>query len=185
MEDQYVIMATDTILLGAVVLEAARQATVGQHHICRTCMNVMVQVPVAAMTRVGEAVLQTTGYRLWEPILTPPRQRRQRPPNDLYHHTFCDGQTTYYQLSHALKKDIPFFWAESRRRTCQLGLTTTKGVKLPFICVKKICLVPLPFHFQVKVSNHLHVEGYPHHITASLCVFLFCAGRCHNFWHEV
>ena len=62
--DMNVIMVTDITLLGAVVLEVVRRATVGQHHICHICMNAVVPATAAAMTRVEEAVLQTSGYLL-------------------------------------------------------------------------------------------------------------------------
>ena len=82
MEDLCVITETDTTLLGAVVLEAAHRATVGQHRICHTCMTATVPVPTAAVTRVPGAARQTTGSQQWEQSPTQARQRRQLSPND-------------------------------------------------------------------------------------------------------
>lgn len=76
------ITATDTTLLGAVVLEAALQATVGQHRTCHTYMTATVPVPAAAVTRVAAAARQTTGSRQCEQILNQARQHRRRHPND-------------------------------------------------------------------------------------------------------
>jgi len=78
-----VITETDTTLLGAVVLEAARRATVGQHRICHTYMTATVPVPVVLVTRVPAAARQTTGSQQWEQSPTQARQRRRRSPNDL------------------------------------------------------------------------------------------------------
>jgi hypothetical protein len=82
MEDLGVITETDTTLLGAVVLEAARRATVGQHHICHTCMTATVRAPAAAVTRVQAAARQTTGSQQWEQTPTRATQRRRRSRND-------------------------------------------------------------------------------------------------------
>jgi len=82
MEDLCVITETDTTLLGAVVPEAARRATVGQHRICHTYMTATVPVPAAAVTRVPAAARQTTGSQQWEQIPTQARQRRRPSPND-------------------------------------------------------------------------------------------------------
>jgi hypothetical protein len=83
MEDQYVITETDTILLGAAMLEAAHRATVGQHRISHTYMTATVPLPASTMTRVAEAARQTTGSRQWEQNLIQARQLRRQSPNDL------------------------------------------------------------------------------------------------------
>ena len=48
-----------------------------------------------------------------------------------------------------------------------------------WFCVKKH--LSRTVYFEVQGSNHLHVESYPHHRTASPCLSLFRAGKCHNF----
>lgn len=80
--DLCVITATDTTLLGAMVLEAALQAIVGQHRTCHTYMTATVPVPAAAATRVAAAARQTTGSQQWEQSLIQARRHRRRSPND-------------------------------------------------------------------------------------------------------
>jgi hypothetical protein len=82
MGDLCVITATDTTLLGAVVLEAALRATVGQHRTCHTCMTATVPVQAAAVTRVSAAARQTTASQQCEQSLTQARQHRLRIRND-------------------------------------------------------------------------------------------------------
>lgn len=88
-----VIMVTDSLRHGAVVLEAARRGTGAPHRTSHICMTEMVPVPVTAETWAQEVVRPAAGYLQWEQIqVLPRRRRRQRPPSDLQPHilTYSD-----------------------------------------------------------------------------------------------
>jgi hypothetical protein len=70
------ITETNTTLLGAVVLGAARMATVGQHRTCHIYTTATAPVPAAAVTWVVAAA-RPTGSPQWEQSRTQTRQRRR------------------------------------------------------------------------------------------------------------